>query len=180
MQNFINDTIDTNTLPRFEEVQLTPLQSRYWKVIVYNLCFTFIIIGAALGAGIYFIEEMKPYWIIISSGWAVLFTFFLIIYRISFKNRGYAFRTHDAIYRSGAISIRTTIIPYNRVQHAALHEGWLARYLGLATIEIFTAGGANSDIKIPGIEKEKAENIKQLLMGKIITEVQDGEDEGGL
>lgn len=177
MQDFINDTIDTNILPKFEEVQLTPLQSQYWKVIVCNLIFTFFIIGAALGAGVYFIEEMKPHGIIIFSVWGVLFFFLLLMYRISFKNRGYAFRTHDVIYRSGAISITTTIVPYNRVQHAALHEGWLARYLGLAKIEIFTAGGANSDVKIPGIEKEKAENIKQLLMGKIITQVQ---DEGGL
>ena len=37
----------------------------------------------------------------------------------------------------------------------------------MAKIEIFTAGGSSSDIQIPGIEKEQAENIKQLLMGKI-------------
>jgi hypothetical protein len=34
-------------------------------------------------------------------------------------------------------------------------------------VEIFTAGGSSSDIEIPGIAKEEAENIKQLLMGKI-------------
>jgi hypothetical protein len=37
----------------------------------------------------------------------------------------------------------------------------------LAKVEIFTAGGGTSDIEIPGIEKEQAEKIKQLLMGKI-------------
>ena len=43
----------------------------------------------------------------------------------------------------------------------------MARYFGLATIQIFTAGGRSSDIEVPGIRKEEAENIKQLLMGKI-------------
>jgi len=41
----------------------------------------------------------------------------------------------------------------------------------LAKIEIFTAGGDSSDIEIPGIEKQQAENIKQLLMGKIQKEL---------
>jgi membrane protein YdbS with pleckstrin-like domain len=72
------------------------------------------------------------------------------------------------IYRSGAIAIETTIIPYNRVQHVTMHEGILSRKFGLATVEIFTAGGINSDIKVPGIEKEHAEKIKQLLVGKIL------------
>ena len=58
-------------------------------------------------------------------------------------------------------------IPYNRVQHVALHEGFVSRIFGLAKVEIFTAGGSSSDLEIPGIEKEEAENIKQLLMGKI-------------
>ena len=71
------------------------------------------------------------------------------------------------LYRYGIIATNTIIIPYNRVQHVALHEGLVSRYFGLVKIEIFTAGGSSSDIEIPGIEKEQAENIKQLLMGKI-------------
>lgn len=171
MENFTNETIDTTQLPRFEDVALTPLHPSYWKVIVANLAFIFLILGAGAGTAVYFIEELQPHIVTVVVIYAVLLLLMFVIYRMSFKNRGYAFRTHDVIYRSGAISITTTIIPYNRVQHAALHEGWLARYFGLASVEIFTAGGLNSDIKIPGIEKEHAENIKQLLMGKIQNEV---------
>jgi hypothetical protein len=36
----------------------------------------------------------------------------------------------------------------------------------IGKIEVFTAGGSASDIEIPE-KKEQAENIKQLLMGKI-------------
>lgn len=171
MENFTNEAIDTTQLPRFEEVKLQPLQASYWKIIVANLVFFLLIVGIGTGVAVYFIEELQPYIITISIVYVVLAALLLLIYRVSFKNRGFAFRTHDVIYRSGAISITTNIIPYNRVQHAALHEGWLARYFGLASVEIFTAGGLNSDIKIPGIEKEHAENIKQLLMGKIQNEV---------
>ena len=71
------------------------------------------------------------------------------------------------LFRQGVIALNTTIIPYNRIQHVALHEGMVSRYFGLAKIQIFTAGGSSSDLEIPGIEKEQAENIKQLVMGKI-------------
>ena len=97
----------------------------------------------------------------------ILLLIILLFSRISFKKKGFAFRTHDVLFRHGIIATNTLIIPYNRIQHVALHEGLLSRYFGLSKIEIFTAGGSSSDIQIPGITKEQAENIKQLLMGKI-------------
>jgi membrane protein YdbS with pleckstrin-like domain len=86
---------------------------------------------------------------------------------LGFLKKGFAFRQHDVLYTYGVIATKTIIIPYNRIQHVSLHEGLLSRYFGLAKIEIFTAGGSSSDIEIPGIVKNEAESIKQLLMGKI-------------
>lgn len=168
MEEFTNETIDTKKLPKFEEVQLTPLHPKYWNVLRINSFIVFSIIAIAL----VFLwinsddsEKISPFWI---------FGFFLIVVnlaflftRIGFKKKAYAFRNHDVIYRSGIIATNTMVIPYNRVQHVALHEGLISRYFGLAKVEIFTAGGSSSDLEIPGIAKEEAENIKQLLMGKI-------------
>jgi hypothetical protein len=75
------------------------------------------------------------------------------------------------VFRNGVVSLETMIIPYNRVQHVALQEGFISRYLGLATVQVFTAGGNSSDLEIPGILKAEAEDIKQLLMGKIQKEL---------
>lgn len=173
MENYTNDPIDTIALQRFEEVILTPLQPSYLKIVWLNLSMIFVVIAAIAGSAIYFIEELTPNWPIVVVIYVVIAAFSALLSMVNFRNKGFAFRTHDAIYRSGAIGITTTIIPYNRVQHVALHEGFIARKLGLAEIEIFTAGGDKSDIRIPGIEKEHAEKIKQLLMGKIIKEKQD-------
>lgn len=169
-QAFTNGVIETASLPDFEDVQLTPLHNLYWKVILFNLCIFFISFGAICGALIYFIQEVRPYWYIFLITYLIIASISFIVNRTNFKNSGFAFRAHDVIYRNGAIALTTTIIPYNRVQHAAMHEGFIARKLGLATVEIFTAGGLSSDIKIPGIEKQHAENIKQLLMGKILNQ----------
>lgn len=170
---FTNESIDTFSLPRFEDVQLTPLHRDYWKVILFNTILSYAIAGAAAGIVLFLVEEPIPYLGQGIAAYVILVAVHLVIARISFKNRGFAFRKHDVIYRSGAIAITTTIIPYNRVQHAALFEGWFARKFNLTAVEIYTAGGANSDIKIPGIEKQHAENIKQLLMGKILEEQPD-------
>ncbi|WP_297332514.1 PH domain-containing protein [Flavobacterium sp.] len=169
MDNFINEPIDTASLPRFEEVKLNPLQSSYYKVILFNIAVRYLIAGIVAGCALYFVEgTTQAYWYIALVLYIVLLLFSLFISRISFKNKGFAYRTHDVIYRSGAIAISTVIVPYNRVQHVALHEGWLSRRLGLARVEIFTAGGDSSDVKIPGLDKEHAESIKQLLMGKVL------------
>jgi membrane protein YdbS with pleckstrin-like domain len=101
----------------------------------------------------------------------VLIVLVLFFSRLAFVKKGFAFRQHDVLFRRGVIATNTIVIPYNRIQHVSLHEGIVSRFFGLAKIEIFTAGGSSSDIEIPGILKEEAENIKQLLMGKIQKEL---------
>lgn len=165
MENFTNETIDVATLPKFEEVQFNLLHPNYWKVTMINLFIVYLILGIGIWIALYYENELFAYRLpLILTG---IMLFWLFILRVSFKKKGFAFRTHDVLFRHGIIATNTIVIPYNRVQHVALHEGLISRYFGLAKIEIFTAGGNSSDIEIPGIAKEQAENIKQLLMGKI-------------
>lgn len=166
-QPFTNEIIDTLQLPQFEEAELTPIDPAYLTVIWVNIAVVFGLTAIAAGAGFYFINELQPFWPSITIGYIVVLLLTIAIQVISFKNKAFAFRTHDVIYRSGAIATTTTIIPYNRVQHVAQHEGLISRWLGLASVEVFTAGATGSDITIPGIEKEHAIAIKHLLVGKI-------------
>ena len=167
MEPFTNNTIDINQLPRFETVAFQKLQPAYWKVVLINQIIGFLILAIAIGVGTYLIEELSSAVPYIWAGFASVLISTILISRIAFIKKGFAFREHDVLFKNGIIATNTIIIPYNRVQHVALHEGWLSRYFGLAKVEIFTAGGSSSDIEIPGIEKEQAEKIKQLLMGKI-------------
>ena len=97
----------------------------------------------------------------------LLFFAVLGLQRIGFKKKKFAFRNHDVLYKFGIIATNIIIIPYNRVQHVATHEDFISRIFGLVTLEIFTAGQSSSDINIPGIKREQAENIKELLVSKI-------------
>ena len=167
MEHFTNNTIDINQLPRFETVEFQKLRPDYWKVMVINRVIFFLILAIGIGVVYYLVEEFRTEAIYFVSTLVVLMLLTFFFSRISFLKKGFAFREHDVLFKHGIIATNTIIIPYNRVQHVALHEGWLSRYFGLAKVEIFTAGGSASDIEIPGIEKEQAEKIKQLLMGKI-------------
>jgi membrane protein YdbS with pleckstrin-like domain len=167
MENFTNETIDTTQLPKFEEVQFSVLDVDYWKVTMLNVFVFFLTVGVGLGVLLFFNRGLFVFLIGISVVYFLFLFLVLLLSRISFKKKGFAFRTHDVLFKHGIIATNTIIIPYNRVQHVALHEGLISRYFGLAKIEVFTAGGSASDIQIPGIKKEQAENIKQLLMGKI-------------
>jgi membrane protein YdbS with pleckstrin-like domain len=167
MENFSNETIDTTRLPKFEEVEFTVLHPNYWKVTLIGLAVLFLIVAIGLGLVLYFNQEFFPYISYFSIFYVVLLLIIVSFSWISFKKKGFAFRSHDVLFRHGIIATNTLVIPYNRIQHVALHEGFISRFFGLAKIEIFTAGGRSSDIQIPGIAKDQAENIKQLLMGKI-------------
>ncbi|TDE07157.1 PH domain-containing protein [Flavobacterium sandaracinum] len=169
MENFTNDTIDTSQLPKFEEVTFTALHPKYFKVVLINLLLFISILIIVPSV----VSVLKPelfsgrIWLVLGIVIPIVSTLIIVFSLVGFKKKGFAFRNHDVLFRHGIIATNTIVIPYNRVQHVALHEGLVSRYFGLAKIEIFTAGGSSSDIEIPGIEKEQAEKIKQLLMGKI-------------
>lgn len=169
MENFTNETIDTTNLPKYEEVAFTFLHTNYKKVVLLNVSMLSVIIVIGFSALVFFNPGEFTQTNILTIGFALLISIALVFFfsLLSYRKKGFAFRNHDVLYRSGIIATSTMIIPYNRIQHVALHEGLISRYYGLAKIEIFTAGGNASDIEIPGIEKEQAEDIKQLLMGKI-------------
>lgn len=169
MNEFTNQTIDISTLPKFEETALNPLQKDYFKVMLiqFGIVFGILLIGII---ALYFIsiEELiqnKIIYFVI--GWLFLFVLSFLYLKISFAKKGFALREHDVIFKSGVISETTTIVTNNRVQHVALHQGMLSRYFGLASIELFTAGGSASDLKINGLLFEDAKKIKESVSLKI-------------
>ena len=175
MNEFINNTIEITQLPKFEEVRLKGLNPKYITVLLFN--FSLILIFLIVGFSTLFYLKQDAFsniiWIAILVGIVLILAGLVVFAKLSFHKKGYAFREHDAIYKSGLISETTTIIPFNRVQHVALHQGFISRKLGLASIELFTAGGSSSDLEIPGLLLSDAQIIKNLVSQKINPTKQD-------
>jgi membrane protein YdbS with pleckstrin-like domain len=167
MEPFTNEPIDLNQLPKHETISLHSLHAIYWNVVLIKTTIVFLALAILAILAIIYIDETVTYQNLIWSVYAFSFVVVLFFSRLAFHKKAFAFRDHDVVFRYGIIATNTMIIPYNRVQHVALHEGLIERWFGLAKVEVFTAGGTASDLEIPGIKKSQAEDIKQLLMGKI-------------
>src|SRR5690606_33406175 len=102
----------------------------------------------AMTAAIVLIDDFREAapWLLSVYGGVLLLT--VLLSRIGFVKKGYAFREHDVLFRHGVIATKTIVIPYNRVQHVALNEGVFSRMFGLAEVAVYTAGGNSGDIAI--------------------------------
>ena len=102
----------------------------------------------------------------IVGGIICLFLLILFISALGFRHKAYALREHDVLYKRGLIFRKTIALPFNRVQHSEINQGPIERNFNLAALEIFTAGGSQSDLTIPGLLNEDAQSIKAFIMEK--------------
>lgn len=162
---FENSHINTTELPAFEGLPTEPIAKSYWYVIlIQNLIISllFIIVWSAL----YYIKKdfAIPIGLIVLGSILFLNTTFLIIAYVVFPTRRYLLRQHDISYESGKIFYGMTTVPLNRIQHVSLGQGPLEKIYGLAHLKIYTAGGSLADLTLPGLQKPKAEELKEHLL----------------
>lgn len=167
MSDFTNNVIAIDLLPKFEEVRLKPLSSRYWKVVLINIVIFLLFIAAGISILLYTKEALRQYLYGISGVYIVFAALLIFLYHIGVKRRGFMVREKDIIYASGVLALSTTVIPFTRIQHIALHEGMISRLFQLGELQIFTAGGSSGNLHIRGIEIGEAKAIKALLMRQI-------------
>ncbi|MDP2162464.1 MAG: PH domain-containing protein [Flavobacterium sp.] len=170
MENFTNNQIDFDTLPKFEEITFTPLHKDYLNVIyIGNAIFSVLLTLAFFGL-LLFNEDSREYLLPLILIKILIIGLLFWISTIAFRKKGYAIREKDVVFRKGLLATTTTIIPFNRIQHVALHEGVLSRMYDLSELQVYTAGGSSSDLHISGLPKMQAEKMKTFLMGIIESE----------
>ncbi len=168
---FANTQIDLAGLPRVADVTWSPLERAYLRVQMWSLyLFRLLILGIFLfTAGV---QGDMPWWLmgVISGGWILLLLLSTFLVYRGFRIKGYAVRNHDLMYRSGLLFRKTTVIPYSRIQHSEVHQGVIERQFGLARLAIYTAGGSQSDLTIPGLTKERAEQMRTFVSEKVASD----------
>ncbi len=119
-----------------------------------------------------------------SLAWSIFFpVIFFVLYLIfcyiwaKLTYHFWAYEITDDTYKmeQGVIWKRYVSIPYERIQNIDIHRGVIARILGLSELRIQTAGfggmqgkwGSFAEGKLPGIEKEKAEQLREKLISRV-------------
>ena len=167
---FLNLQIDTDDLPQTADLEMEPMAPAYERevltqqLIVWGILFlaSFIpYLAAVVGP-----ETLNKYLALLPL--AVLLLALLII-PLKIKQvrvKAVAVREHDIAYRSGLFFRKTVMLAFNRVQHIEVTVGPLQRRFGLASLKFFTAGGSSVDLKVDGLMRDRAEQLRAYILDR--------------
>lgn len=165
---FSNLQIDTATLPQAADLELNPLPEAHRREILAQSLITVAIFclpalipsitpaRSSIGGFVFLLPGL-----VIALG--ALFTGLALI---RYRHKGYALREHDIAFRTGLFWRKTTILPFDRVQHAEVTQGPLQRRFGVSTLKFFTAGGSSVDLKIEGLLADEAERLRVAVLAR--------------
>ena len=165
---FENIPVSVEDLPDVGALQLSPLESNYKKVRVIGWAiFATIIIGIIITVLVVGKPEARKWFLITGTPFlSIIVILSFISSYFGFFQMAYALRSRDILFKKGLIFRKTTIIPFNRIQHCEVNHGPIDRMFNLASLKVFTAGGQSSDLEIPGLTDVKAQMIKDYIIGK--------------
>ena len=157
---FENSPIALNGLPILEEGEFVGLHGEYLGLRLVN---TGLVIALALAGGVFVYRNTDFEIWQIYVPLLVVAALFVFVTVKGFKYKGYQLRDRDISYRSGYIFRSTTTVPLVRIQHSEVTQGPLQRLFDLATVKIYTAGGQQSDLSVPGLLPEEANKLRDYI-----------------
>ena len=164
-----NRQLDVKTMAAIAEQVFTPLAPVYARInLAIHLLITVVPTIAALV--VLFVplfslsQDNKTVISFLTIGWLVLMSLFGIFRFKADHAKGYAVRELDISLKTGLIFQKVISQPVLRIQHVEVERGPLERKFGLATLQVFSAGGSLYTFKLPGLPVKTAENIRQFLL----------------
>ncbi|MGO3708377.1 MAG: PH domain-containing protein [Mesonia hippocampi] len=167
-KSFSNQQIEINLLPDYQAIDFSKISIKKQQKSILQLS-TLLVIFCIVFLVLYIQTQFIETFYIAG--------FLLFIFVLSYINiflqqpvYAYAIREKDIAYRRGYWVTKTTLIPFNRVQHVSIVQGVFDKLLGISTLKIFTAGGQGSDISIPGLDLALAVKLKEAVAIRISVE----------
>jgi membrane protein YdbS with pleckstrin-like domain len=164
-----NQQVELSGTCKVEDMVLNSLSPKYRSLnIIVSLIIGFVIVAIILLLAIQPLVSMPQkyldYYHIAAIAvafltlWSVLYSYF------ADPKKKYAIREFDVHFQSGLLFFRTVSQPIMRIQHIEIERGPIERSAGLATLQVYSAGGANHAFEIPGLVHEKAIELRQFIL----------------
>ena len=163
---FQNPAIALDDLPGTGDLEWEPMHPLYTRAIRMMTAIVLAIVAVAISA-ISFLASFP--WFLIVALYVLLLlvgVYSMVWPEIAVPRRGYALRDKDILFRKGVIWRSVTAVPFNRIQHVETSSTPMDRRYGLATLQLFTAGGSSGDLKIDGLGKDVAEQLRVFILDK--------------
>lgn len=154
---FESSVIQLASLPQLEQANFQKLEKDYLWLRILFVSILFLIFGSI--SVIFGILSDLDWWQPVGIV-AIIFALIYLVENKGFSIKGYALRQNDISFKSGLFFFAMTSVPFNRVQHIEVYQSPLARLFDLGEVKVYTAGGASSDISIPGLKVEDAHRLK--------------------
>ncbi|MDT0596665.1 PH domain-containing protein [Glaciecola petra] len=159
----IQEHISTKTL------DMLPLAPQYRRInIIISLVFGgFFLIITYLGSSGLFFDLPKDAFPFVIGAYALIG--FLTLWSATYHFfadplKQYALRENDLNYQSGLIFRSFVSQPILRIQHIEIKRGPIERRAGMATLQVFSAGGISYTFNIPGLIYENAVELRQFIL----------------
>jgi membrane protein YdbS with pleckstrin-like domain len=170
---FQNPEISLDDLPRADGVDWQPMHdSLALQLVLQQLFFLVILTAASIAFRLLPGVTFLPPWLHVLVLVGILIPM-LIWPFVSVRRRGIAVRDKDVLYKSGVLVNQVTAIPFNRIQHVETKRGPLDRQFRTASLQIFTAGGSKGDLNIAGLDHERAERLRAMILSRIGSSIED-------
>ncbi len=164
-----NKQVDLDGLTALESMDMKALSPKYRRL---NIQISFAFWGGL--AAVLGLVLLQPFfelpaffndhaWIAISV-LLFLMTWSVIYHYFADPKKKYAIREHDIHFQTGWIFQKRSSQPIMRIQHIEIERGPIERKAGLATLQVFSAGGANHTFEIPGLVHDKAIELRQFIL----------------
>jgi len=165
---FRNNQIDLAALPTIEDIQMDPIDKRYYKVLLLNHGILYIaLIALAIGLP-YMVTKLSwmPYIVLVLPMLCFGILLHAFVVRKGFSQRKYGLREHDISYAHGWVTAKHYTLPFVRTQHVEINQGLFSKYYKVANLKVYTAGDGD-DVHIKGLSAQRAEELRTFIISKI-------------
>ena len=163
---FENPEIALDSLPGTEELEWQSLHPNYKRSLRLQRILILLVLAVALSIAAFVLHFPRTPVLLLSSLWVALGVILLGWPALSVPCKGYVVRDKDIVFRSGVIWRSVTAIPFNRIQHVETSSTPFDRKFDIATLQLFTAGGAGGDLRIDGLGRDTAEQLRVFTLEK--------------
>ncbi|MGV9010508.1 PH domain-containing protein [Brevundimonas sp.] len=152
-----------------ELVSLQPLERGYLRVLRIRSVISWLVLLAiaAIADAVLSWRSSIPFGVL--TGPILAFGLVSVVFLVPGRWRrwGYAFTDRELHVASGWLTRTHTVVPVSRVQHIDVSQGPLERSVGVATLSLHTAGTESSLVRLPGISRPRAEDIRDAIRSRI-------------
>ena len=160
-----NRQLDMENIDRVDNLVYTPLEKRYLKARIAGTVLAYAGL-MVLPLFILLADDLKGRGTILActeSLLAVIAAVNLMLIPKACAFMGFALREHDITWRSGIIFPSVTTIPFCKIQQVSIRQNPVSRLFGYS-VHIVNGAQMMADTVIPGLAREKADEVKELLI----------------